>query len=207
MGTDRSDPDDDAGGGAGAGPQPGGSALRSVGARAANRASSSTSECGPPTILAYGGVVWEHDARGRTVVAVVHRPRYDDWSFPKGKGEPGEEATATAVREVEEETGLSCTVGGYLGEVSYSTDSGARKVVGYWSMQTIHRQPRPPDAEVDLVDWWTVEDAADRLTHPQDRDLLERFTASAASAGGATAAGIMPAPSPTTARPTHPPTT
>ncbi len=207
MDTDRADADETAGPGPDLGPRPGASAPSSAGARAASRVSSGASECGPPTILAYGGVVWEHDDRGRTIVAVVHRPRYDDWSFPKGKVEPGEAATATAVREVEEETGLRCTIGAHLGEVSYPTSSGAHKVVGYWAMQVVHRQPRPADAEVDVVDWWTVEDAADRLTHPQDRELLARFVASTATTGGATAAGIRPAPDPTTARPARPPTT
>ena len=127
-------------------------------------------------ILAFGGVVWER--RGdETRVVVVHRPRYDDWSFPKGKVEPGEAPELTARREVEEETGLCCTVGAPLGELRYRTDTGALKVVGYWAMQVESRRERPADDEVDDVAWWTTAEAAQQLTHDQDRELLARFVA------------------------------
>lgn len=131
---------------------------------------------GADPILAFGGVVWDRDRAGGTVVVVVHRPRYDDWSFPKGKAEPGEEPADTARREVEEETGLTCALGLALGEQRYQTAAGP-KVVGYWAMQPLRRRHRPGDAEVDAVAWWTVDEARRALTHAQDRQLLERFVA------------------------------
>lgn len=131
---------------------------------------------GGDVILAYGGLVWDRDASGRTVVAAVHRPRYDDWSFPKGKAERAEEPSSTARREVEEETGLACSLGLALGEQAYLTAAGP-KVVGYWAMQPLARRPRPADDEVDAVVWWTLDEARRKLTYPQDRQLLERFAA------------------------------
>ncbi len=128
------------------------------------------------TVLAFGGVVWERpDAQGEARVVVVHRPRYDDWSFPKGKAEPGEAPEGTAVREVEEETGLTCRVGASLGQVSYPLADGRMKVVGFWAMAVTGRRPRPADDEVDAVAWWTVEQAERRLTHAQDIEILHRF--------------------------------
>lgn len=127
------------------------------------------------TVLAFGGVVWERCADGIVRLAVVHRPRYGDWSFPKGKVDVGEQPEDTARREVEEETGLRCTLGAYLGELSYPLGGGSTKVVGYWAMTPVARRPRPADEEIDGVEWWTGDEAARQLTHQQDRDLLARF--------------------------------
>ncbi len=126
-------------------------------------------------VPAFGGVVWERHGDGTVRLAVVHRPRYDDWSFPKGKLDPGEQPEDAARREVEEETGLHCSLGAYLGDLSYSLDGGVTKVVGYWAMEPVARHPRPPDQEVDAVAWWTSDEASHQLTHAQDRELLARF--------------------------------
>ncbi len=147
-----------------------------------------------PTVLAYGGVVWERDAGGRVLVAVVHRPRYDDWSFPKGKAEPGEEPERTALREVEEETGLTCRLGPPLGELRYPTGTGATKVVGYWAMSVAARRERPADDEVDQVAWWAVDEAAAHLTHDQDRELLARFARGEGTPLGSERKGTPPTP-------------
>ncbi len=125
-------------------------------------------------VAAYGGVV-ARTVDGTTRVAVVHRPRYDDWSLPKGKAEPGESPEDTARREVEEETGCRCRLGRYLGQVSYALPGGATKLVGFWAMTVEQRHDRRADAEVDEVAWWTPANAAARLTHPQDRQVLGWF--------------------------------
>lgn len=137
-------------------------------------------------VRAFGGVVWERNSDGTLLLAVVHRPRYDDWSFPKGKVDPGEEPEQTARREVDEETGLQCSLGIPLGELSYRIDDETIKVVGYWAMAPLARRERPPDHEIDAVEWWTCDEAARRLTHAQDRELLARFLARVPEAGGAT---------------------
>lgn len=115
------------------------------------------------------------DDKDRVRVVVVHRPRYDDWSFPKGKAEPGEAPEQTALREVAEETGMSCQLGTALGQVSYPMDDGRRKVVGFWTMNVTSTMPRRPDDEVDDVQWWTLDEAGHRLTHDQDIEILRRF--------------------------------
>lgn len=126
-------------------------------------------------VVAYGGVVWERDANGQLKIVAVHRPRYDDWSLPKGKAEPGEPPEYTAIREVKEETGLSCELVQYLGEISYPLGFGRTKRVGYWSMRATDRHIHPADAEVDAVEWWTPEQARTGLSYDRDREILERW--------------------------------
>lgn len=123
---------------------------------------------------AYGAVVVDTGPDGDLAVVVVHRPRYGDWSLPKGKAEPGERPEATVLREVEEETGLSCALGPYLGETCYRDHSGRVKTVGYWLARGRSRRPRPADAEVDEVAWWPVEVALERLSYEGDRELVRR---------------------------------
>ncbi len=105
---------------------------------------------------------------------LVHRPRYDDWSFPKGKCEPGESFLDTALREVAEETGLHAAVGRPLPEVTYLDRNGRPKVVRYWTMSVGSGRFEPND-EVDEIAWLPVAEARTRLSYPRDAALLDRF--------------------------------
>ncbi|HEX3325377.1 MAG TPA: NUDIX hydrolase [Actinomycetota bacterium] len=135
---------------------------------------------GPP-IRAAGGVLWrsagEKNGGPLIEVAVIHRPRYDDWSLPKGKLAPGESEVEGAIREVFEETGHRVRLGQPLGEARYTKTSGGAvrpKVVRYWSMEA-EAGVFVPGREVDDLRWVSLAEAADMLTHPRDRELLERF--------------------------------
>ena len=123
-------------------------------------------------VWAAGAVVWREDGD----VAVVHRPRYDDWSFPKGKLEPGETIPFAAVREVAEESGLDVHLGPILGDVSYAVPEG-RKVVRYWSARVAKDNGFTPDAEVDELRWIPAGQAAEVLTYGHDLDVLQSFVA------------------------------
>ena len=104
-------------------------------------------------------------------MVLVHRPRYGDWSLPKGKVRPGETVDGAAVREVEEETGLVCRLVRPAGEVTYRDRKGRTKRVWYWLMEG--RGGRfAPSAEVDAMRWVTVPEALHLLTYPHDRELL-----------------------------------
>jgi 8-oxo-dGTP diphosphatase len=130
-----------------------------------------------PPIRAAGGVLWD-TIDGVTRVALVHRPRYDDWSFPKGKLNNGEHVLLGAIREVVEETGYNALVGRALGETRYmkQTSSGlAQKVVHYWAMRAVDGKFTPGD-EVDEVLWLRPRDAARLLTQERDGDILANFT-------------------------------
>ena len=123
-------------------------------------------------IWAAGAVVWREDGD----IAVVHRPRYDDWSFPKGKLERGETMPFAAVREVAEESGLDVHLGPILGDVSYAVPEG-RKVVRYWSARVAKDNGFTPDAEVDELRWIPAGQAAEVLTYGHDLDVLQSFVA------------------------------
>ncbi len=107
-------------------------------------------------------------------VVLVHRPKYDDWSFPKGKCHEGESDEACALREVEEETGLRCELLEELGQTSYVDSRGRPKIVRYWRMRAVDGE-FVPDGEVDEIRWDTPEDAAGLLSWPRDLPLLERL--------------------------------
>ncbi|MCZ7527434.1 MAG: NUDIX domain-containing protein [Acidimicrobiia bacterium] len=126
----------------------------------------------PATVRAAGGLVTRRRPDGVTEVLLVHRPAYDDWSFPKGKARPGERDEEAARREVEEETGYRCRLGDELGEVRYHDSAGRPKVVRYWRMEPLVDTGRGPDHEVDEVGWFPADDAARMLTYRHDRALL-----------------------------------
>jgi 8-oxo-dGTP diphosphatase len=122
-------------------------------------------------IEAAGGVVWRVSPKGSLKVLLVHRPRYDDWSFPKGKLDPGETHLQAARREVEEETGLRCRVGDELPEARYADRKGRPKRVRYWSMEPVDGEFEPND-EVDEVRWLPVDEAGMLLSYAHDRTVL-----------------------------------
>jgi 8-oxo-dGTP diphosphatase len=115
---------------------------------------------------AAGGVV-ERDGR----VLLVHRPRYDDWTFPKGKLDPGESFEDAALREVEEETGVRCTLGRELPPTSYEVN-GRPKLVRYWLMSPDAELDFAPNDETDDIRWVTPDEARALLTYDRDRDVL-----------------------------------
>ena len=123
-------------------------------------------------IEAAGGVVWRRGSKGSLKVLLVHRERYDDWSFPKGKLDAGETHRRAALREVEEETGLRCKTGDELPEVRYDDRKGRPKRVRYWSMEPVEGEFAPND-EVDEVRWLTVDDARGALTYARDLTVLD----------------------------------
>ncbi len=128
---------------------------------------------GEPEIRAAGGVVI--DERGR--VLVVHRPRYDDWSLPKGKLDPGESWEDAALREVEEETGVRCELGRQLPPVRYEV-KGRLKEVRWWVMRPIGQAPpEERDDEVDELRWLAPTEAAERMTYGPDADLIRTAVA------------------------------
>lgn len=122
-------------------------------------------------IEAAGGVVMRN-GEDETEVAVVHRPRYDDWSFPKGKLDPGETFEEAALREVREETGLVCRLGPELAFAHYDDNKGRPKVVRYWLMAVIEDPGFEPNDEVDELRWLTPDAAAELLTYSRDAALL-----------------------------------
>lgn len=125
-------------------------------------------------IEAAGGVMLR-DEDGHTSVLLVHRVRHDDWSLPKGKLDAGETASATAVREVEEETGVRGEVGEELPSVYYESEAGPKRVRWY-RMAHVSGDPeqREPDAEVDIACFMPVGQALEVLTYPHDRELLRQ---------------------------------
>jgi 8-oxo-dGTP diphosphatase len=122
-----------------------------------------------PEVLAAGGLVVRDDGR----VAVVHRPRYDDWSLPKGKLDAGESFEAGAVREVEEETGVRARIVGELESATYLDRKGRQKLVRWYRMK-VDGEPGGfvPNSEVDELRWLTPEQALDLVTYDHDRALL-----------------------------------
>lgn len=139
-------------------------------------------------IRAAGGLVWrlaEDGGEGKVEVAVIHRPRYDDWSIPKGKLSPGEAEIEGAVREVLEETGFRVRIGRPLGEVRYRKRVGERarpKVVRYWAMEA-EGGSFSPTREVDDIRWVSLGQAQELLTHDHDREILQRFATGPAFIG------------------------
>jgi 8-oxo-dGTP diphosphatase len=140
-------------------------------------------------VQAAGGIVWRPTAGDGTgdststaggtssvELLVIHRPRYDDWGWPKGKAEAADvDHEANARREVFEETGFSCALERSLGEVHYIA-RGKPKTVRYWAM-TVTDGEFTPNAEVDEVAWLAPEAARERLSYDVDREILDRFLA------------------------------
>jgi len=128
-------------------------------------------------VRAAGGVVWRVPDDGGVEVLLVHRPGYDDWTFPKGKVDPDDvDEEHTALREVAEESGLRCTLGRELPGTDYVDRRGRPKHVRYWEMRPLAGS-FTPNEEIDAVEWLTVPAARQRLTYPHDRVVIDAFAA------------------------------
>ena len=132
---------------------------------------------GTPLVAAAGGVVWRLGTGGDVEVLLVHRPKYDDWSLPKGKRDPGETDEQCALREVAEETGLECTLGPELSVVSaYIDRKGRPKEVRWWVMGVVGGAFAPTE-EVDEIRWLSLDRARRLLSYERDVDVLDVFAA------------------------------
>lgn len=126
-------------------------------------------------VRAAGGVPLRRAAAGPEVL-LVHRPKYDDWTFPKGKCEPGESDEACALREVEEETGLRCALEAELPSTAYVDARGRPKRVRYWRLRVVEGTPRF-DHEVDDARWATPAEAERLLSYERDLAVLRAVVA------------------------------
>ena len=124
-------------------------------------------------ILAAGAVLWRPSDDG-VELALVHRPRYDDWSLPKGKLDAGESMAAAAVREIREETGVSARLGPWLRDVRYTVADG-RKLVRYWGAQARSSAEFTPNDEVDELRWVGPDVALKLLSYAHDAEVVERL--------------------------------
>jgi 8-oxo-dGTP diphosphatase len=124
-----------------------------------------------PEVRAAGGLVWRRGDDGGLEVVVIHRRHYDDWSFPKGKVEPGESDEDAAAREVEEETTIRARRGAELPPAFYHDGRGRSKIVRYWAMEAESGEPTPC-TEADEVRWLPLHEAAGLLTYDRDRAVL-----------------------------------
>lgn len=123
------------------------------------------------TVRAAGGLVRRRGDDGTTEILLVHRPAYDDWSFPKGKLEPGESEEDAALREVEEETGLRCALDRELATTAYRDGRGRTKTVRYWLMTPVGGAVEAAN-EVDDARFVSPVEASALLTYEHDRELL-----------------------------------
>ncbi len=130
-------------------------------------------------VVAAGTVPWRRapDGHGGIEVAVVHRPRYDDWSLPKGHQDPGEAITATALRETVEEAGLQARLGGRLPHTTYDVPGKGSKTVHWWAAEVVADHGFVPNDETDRRRWVGPGQAAQLLSYPHDAALVERLAA------------------------------
>jgi len=133
-------------------------------------------------VRAAGGLV-VRDGTAGPVVAVVHRPKYEDWSLPKGKLDEGEQWADAALREVEEETGMRCELGEELEPARYRDRKGRSKLVRFWRMRVLDGEFVPAD-EVDELRWLAPPEAGELLSYDHDRRLVRGLARSVASTGG-----------------------
>lgn len=132
------------------------------------------------TIYAAGAILWREE-KGKLLVALIHRNRHNDWSWPKGKVDPGELLPETAVREIAEETGLKIKLGPRLKIVNYKIPNGTPKEVHYWAARVsptaLAKSKFKPSEEVESVEWRTPEEARKLLTYEFDSEVLDELMA------------------------------
>ena len=126
-------------------------------------------------VRAAGGIVWRGAPDGSIEVVIVHRGRYDDWTFPKGKLDPGETWEDAALREVHEETGLRCTLGRELGSIEYVDNRGRPKRARYWEMSVVDDTGFHPNEEIGACEWVPIDQVRARLSYRRDVDVLDSF--------------------------------
>jgi 8-oxo-dGTP pyrophosphatase MutT (NUDIX family) len=130
------------------------------------------------TVFAAGALCWR-EVDGQLLIAIIHRKRYGDWSWPKGKVDAGESLPQAAVREIREETGYKVKLGVHLGKQSYMLQNGAAKEVHYWAAKVtekaLAKSTFKPDEEVEKVEWKTPAELEQLLTYPQDREFLTKI--------------------------------
>lgn len=127
-----------------------------------------------PAVRAAGGVVWHCQPHCGLQILLVHRPKHDDWSLPKGKVDKGESEIDCALREVEEETGLRCRLGEELSPTHYRDRRGRSKRVRYWAMEPL-AGVFLPNGEVDEVRWLSPDEAQQLLSYRRDADVVADF--------------------------------
>ncbi|MGH9565021.1 MAG: NUDIX hydrolase, partial [Candidatus Angelobacter sp.] len=147
----------------------------------------------PPVIRAAGGII-QRASLGADEVMIVYRKRHQDWTLPKGKVKDGESFQEAALREVAEETGCSCSLGNYLGTISYA-ENGIPKVVMFWKMSVIEENTVADTDEIGEAVWMPVPAAVQRLSHAQERTLVSRMAAGTARP---VSAASEPEPAPAT---------
>jgi 8-oxo-dGTP diphosphatase len=130
------------------------------------------------TVFAAGALCWR-EVDGQLLIAIIHRKRYGDWSWPKGKVDPGESLPQAAVREIREETGYKVKLGVHLGTQNYMLQNGAAKEVHYWaakvSDKALAESTFKPDDEVEKIEWKTPEEIDQLLTYEQDKEFLVKL--------------------------------
>jgi 8-oxo-(d)GTP phosphatase len=130
------------------------------------------------TVFAAGALCWR-EVDGQLLIAIIHRKRYGDWSWPKGKVDPGESLPQAAVREIREETGLKVKLGVHLGTQKYMLQNGAAKEVHYWaakvSDKSLAESTFKPDEEVERIEWKTPKEIVDLLSYEQDKEFLVKL--------------------------------
>jgi len=128
-----------------------------------------------PTVIAAGAVVWRYDGEGNVHVLLIHRPRYDDWSIPRGKLDEGEQLIACAYREVIEETHLKVSFGPFITETEYYVADGLKRV-SYWAAHAYDSNDNfVANAEADEGRWLTIEEAIELATRESDKEVLSVF--------------------------------
>ena len=123
-------------------------------------------------IEAAGGLLWQETPKGFKV-AIIHRPKYDDWTLPKGKREVGESWQETALREVYEETSCKAKLGSFAGGIIYLVDA-VPKIVLFWHMSIVMKKEFTPNKEIDKCEWLLPEIAITKLNYPDERGLLQQ---------------------------------
>ncbi|MCI0494289.1 NUDIX hydrolase [candidate division KSB1 bacterium] len=125
-------------------------------------------------IQSAGGLLWRESRKGKELL-LIHRPKYDDWTLPKGKLEPGENWTQAAIREVLEETGCQAEIISFAGCICY-TYKGIPKIVLFWNMKVIGECQFHPTKEVDQVQWVEIDEVQKTMSYRDEKKLVKKIS-------------------------------